>query len=421
MKKIMRINILKAIIHREFLEYLNNSQAVLLLGMTVGLNSLLFFALGSTQMVLTLNMSLVMMGFTNTMMLFAEEKDQKTLDALLTTPVRYQEIIAGKLFVNYLITFVCTITVFWVLHRSDITLLHLFLSISQGAMIFCLLGMSVGIVLPNQKVASSFGSLIMLTLFLPEFLARVNSNVSHFARGLPTYYLNNVLSLSTEASFGEIGKYYIVIFLFLVVSIMLVLSFIKNLLVQESPKWKYSSENKSVIGIFIVLAIVGSFLFRPINWEKVQVSGNDHYVNPNYQLSIPFLGDKDYSHKSIDDKNSSTVIFKRKDDGDHYIFVKTKRNWKKETIDQYLNRKKEKWLASKNKTSMVISSIERRDGAHFIRASFNDKEGANLIYHVVTRKWIYQVGIVQLKALVISESIREKLIGYFDKVDWDLN
>jgi ABC-2 type transport system permease protein len=418
MEKRMRANIIKAIIHREFLEYINNSQAILLLGMTVCLNSFLFFALGTAQMVLTLNMSLILLGFTNTMMLFSEEKDQRTLDALLTTPATFQEIIVGKLTVNYLITFTCTLILFFFLHRSDVSLVHLPLLIAQGALIFCLLGTCVGIILPNQKVANSFGSLIMLTFLLPELLAPVNKLVGHFARGLPTYYLNQALQLSTKAPLLELSKYYAVIIIFGLISLGLVLSLVRNLLHQESPKWSYSPGNKLFLGLFLSLFLISSLLFRPTEWVISNVKGVTYYSNANYELSVPSLDSKEYSYKNIDDGNTSTLIFKSKGENNHYLFLKVRRNWKNVDLDQYLKSKKEKWSKLKSIKNLKISDTQKEAKQLYREVVFNDEEGANLIYYRVEGKWIYHIGLVEKKVHAISEKNRQKMTYFINKVVW---
>ncbi len=406
----MRIPILKAIIERETLEYIYNPQAIILLGLTLLINALLFFSLGGKELAIPINMSLVLMGCSNTMMLFAEEKDQKTFSALLITPASFKEIIIGKLFVNFFITFFCSIFLLLFLQSTELAWFHLICTLIPGALIFCLFGMALGLIVTNQKVASSLGSLLVLTLFLPELLAPLNPYIAALARGIPTYYINSILKVSKYFEFSELLKYYIPLLTFLLLIIFFVISVMKSYMKQEQLKWKFSSGNIMALIALFISAIISSHSLKPIEWQNIILDGKKYLSHEGFVIKIPDLESEHITKKLLQLELKNVVTYENKDEN-FYLFLRVDRNLKKLPLDKYINEKIKDLTKNKKKG---ISHIERMENS----VVFNDNEGANQIHFKMQGKWIFQTGIVAKDQLSIPRELKNRLLDFDTAIQW---
>lgn len=122
-----------------------------------------------------------------------EERERKTLQAILVTPCRLSEILIGKGLLGFLLTITAAILILSLNKGFVGNVASTFLIILCGAGFFAVLGVFLGLVLPGQTSANSFGSILYVGLFLPVVLADVNSYMKMVAKLLPSFYVDDGL------------------------------------------------------------------------------------------------------------------------------------------------------------------------------------------------------------------------------------
>ncbi len=119
-----------------------------------------------------------------------EEREKKTLPAILVTPCRLPSFLIGKGLLGVTLVFIGGILILGLnrgfLGNVPAILLILFL----GSALFSILGILTGLILPSQTSISTFGSLLFLALFLPVTMAPVSEKLRAVAKLLPSYYIN---------------------------------------------------------------------------------------------------------------------------------------------------------------------------------------------------------------------------------------
>ncbi len=120
-----------------------------------------------------------------------EEKEKKTLDAILVSPCRMPEIVAGKGFLGVFLAMTGSVMILALNNGfvGNVPLVILFILL--GSISFSLLGVLAGLVFPSQTTISTFGSLMFLVMFMPVSLAPASAVMRNFARLLPSYYIQN--------------------------------------------------------------------------------------------------------------------------------------------------------------------------------------------------------------------------------------
>jgi ABC-2 type transport system permease protein len=285
----MRSHIIMAIIEREAKEMIRNPQSLVIMSIVVGINLLFSLSLSKPILVMTLVTSLVMIGFSLTSFSIVEEKDKNTLEALLVSPASFNEILFGKISLTFFITLVNIFVPILILHSSEISFLHSFISIPLCAGIICTFGLLVGLVCSSQAALSGIGTILMLTLFLPELLSSINENVAHLARALPIHHLVQLVSVNSETLILNIMKHYFALITFAIICFGTVRSFLKSAGTQENSKWKYTKNNKFWLICIFFSFITSSIAFNPIKGKIVKVDSNQSlYVNTEYKIKLPF-------------------------------------------------------------------------------------------------------------------------------------
>jgi ABC-2 type transport system permease protein len=118
-----------------------------------------------------------------------EERERKTLQALLVTPCRISEILTGKALTGFLLTLTGTLLVLGLNEGFIGNIFANILIITLGVAFFSLLGIMVGLVLQGQTSSNTFGSVLYMLLFLPVTMAGTNKTMSVIAQFLPSYYV----------------------------------------------------------------------------------------------------------------------------------------------------------------------------------------------------------------------------------------
>lgn len=137
---------------------------------------------------------------------FMEERDKRTLAAILVTPAKLPEVLVGKALLGMVLTLTSTMLILtlnqdW--SRGPVGNWAGLAAVAvSGALCFTLAGLLMGLVMPSQSTASALSSLLYLVLFLPVVLADMSTTMHGLARALPSYYLLEGFSRSLLAGAG---------------------------------------------------------------------------------------------------------------------------------------------------------------------------------------------------------------------------
>lgn len=140
--------------------------------------------------------------------LVVEEKEKRTLEAMLVTPASYLDVVGGKILVGMLY---CLLTSFVVMALNqgfvgDIGASVLIVVLASSCL--TLIGLLIGSVIDNLTALNTWASFIMLPLLLPGLLAALPLNLpgalQTVFRAIPTYNIVRGLALSLTGRGGEV-------------------------------------------------------------------------------------------------------------------------------------------------------------------------------------------------------------------------
>ncbi|MBI2773354.1 MAG: ABC transporter permease [Chloroflexi bacterium] len=130
-------------------------------------------------------------------LLMTDEKEHRTLNALLVTPLGAPSIVLAKALVGIAAILVMGGLIV-VLNRTSVAdplLLGVILVIGAASMVF--LGLLIGALAPNQATAAPIASVVFLLLILPVLLGELATTpIGIAAQALPTYHVSALLSAS---------------------------------------------------------------------------------------------------------------------------------------------------------------------------------------------------------------------------------
>jgi ABC-type Na+ efflux pump permease subunit len=140
--------------------------------------------------------------------LVVEEKEKKTLEAMLVTPASYLDVVGGKILVGMLYCLLTSLVVM-ALNQGfvgDVSASILIVVLASACM--TLIGLLIGSVIDNLTSLNTWASFIMLPLLLPGILAALPLNLpgilATIFRAIPTYNIVRGLALSLTGRGGEI-------------------------------------------------------------------------------------------------------------------------------------------------------------------------------------------------------------------------
>lgn len=411
----MRGYILGAIFRRDLKETIRNPQTLIIVGMTIALNVFLSLTISKSLWVMTYSMSLVMVGFTLTSFIVTEEKDKKTLEALLVSPANYSEVLFGKLFLAFTLTVLISFGLIFSLHINEISITHTLVAIPLGALVICLFGMVIGLICSTQAALSGIGTILMLGLFLPELLAPTNDYIGYLARALPTHHVIQVSSLGKEGISVQIFKHYGMLVLSLIVTIMWVMSFVKTLPRQESRSWKYSKSNKFFSGLLLLVLAFSSFVFLPYRGKIIQENNEYKYFNAEYSISVP-IETKMFKHKEYNFQNKFVVNFILRSAHDEYLYLTMKKNKKNLTQEKDLENMVED-LKKENVLNLKVEKIMSTKNIQMHRLEYESKNGSEAFYMFSTHKFLYRFGVNAAEKSENSELLKNYLDRYSKSLD----
>ena len=143
-----------------------------------------------------MTLTLTMIGVMVLSGIFAEEKDTKTMDALLISPMRRWEILWGKGLFGVLLsmgTMVFMAMLNGILTIGVSSLLWILLICFLGAVTFSSLGILIGIIAESQSAARSLGTILYLPLLFPTLIYDLSPFTQRLASFVPTFYVFRAL------------------------------------------------------------------------------------------------------------------------------------------------------------------------------------------------------------------------------------
>ncbi len=164
----------------------------------------------------------VLGGFMVVASSLVEERERKTLQAVLVTPCSFSEILIGKGLMGFILTTLGGICILGLNKGFVGNVFGSLLVLMIGGFFFSLLGVLVGLILPSHATTNSFGSILYLVLFMPVVLADSSVYIKGFAKVLPSYYIKTgmwkamFLNYSTShlmSNFVYIGVWTVLVFL----------------------------------------------------------------------------------------------------------------------------------------------------------------------------------------------------------------
>ncbi|MGM0419428.1 MAG: ABC transporter permease [Bacillota bacterium] len=138
----------------------------------------------------------------------AEEKEEKSLEAIIIAPIHAGIFILGKILSGTLLTLLTGLIIFgfaWFNNPAQFDFLILIKYISliiAGAIIFNIIGIIIGLKTNSQSAARSVGTIIYFPLIFPSLLYQFSDIINYIARITPTYYLmegfNHILVATSD-------------------------------------------------------------------------------------------------------------------------------------------------------------------------------------------------------------------------------
>jgi ABC-2 type transport system permease protein len=165
--------------------------------------------LQSFFIVLWVMMGITMNGSFLVPTLLVEEKDKKTLDAILVTPTNYLDVLVGKVLVGVLYCLLTSLVVMGLNKGFQGDAAFSLGVVLLSSVALTLIGLLIGGLIDNLTTLNTWGSFVMLPLMLPGILAGVPLGTLGPAltiplQMVPTYHLVRGLGLSLSGKGEEV-------------------------------------------------------------------------------------------------------------------------------------------------------------------------------------------------------------------------
>ncbi len=154
----------------------------------------------------------------------AEEKENRTLDALLITPVNKSTILLGKSGAGIILILLTVVTMFLVngvILENILQYIVLFVIILAAALCFSAVGLLIGNLAGSQSTARALGTIVYFPFLFPALIYDLTVFTRNLARLFPTYHLLTGLEklLFYNAGFLSIWNNIAVLILFFLIFI----------------------------------------------------------------------------------------------------------------------------------------------------------------------------------------------------------
>lgn len=191
------------------------------------------FKVSSSILPVWLTVTITMIGLMLISASLSEEKDNKTLAALLVTRVNIYQIIAAKSFFALFLTLVTTILMGALNGILAIGFYRLFLAliiISLATFVFSGLGLIISLFTKSQSAARSISTVIYFPIIFPALVADVSPLTQKLAQFFPSHYLYQALDkvLVYQGKNSEIGQEILSLLLFIFIFYTIILIYIRK-------------------------------------------------------------------------------------------------------------------------------------------------------------------------------------------------
>lgn len=189
------------------------------------------FKVSSSILPVWLTVTITMIGLMLLSASLSEEKDNKTLAALLVTKVNIYQVIAAKTLFAWILTLITSTlmgALNGVLNIGFNRLLLAFIIITAAALVFSGLGLIISLFTSSQSSARSISTVIYFPIIFPALVADVSPLTQRLALFFPTHYLYQALDkvlvyqggdtvLTAELSFLLLFAiiFYLIIFIYI--------------------------------------------------------------------------------------------------------------------------------------------------------------------------------------------------------------
>ncbi|MBK23222.1 MAG: hypothetical protein CME70_04375 [Halobacteriovorax sp.] len=379
-------SVIKTLFLKELRDFFRHPQSLTMFSMVLTMNLLLSFAIGELFVEMTVNMSLVMIGFYCPAFLTTEEKEKKTLTALLLTPISIRQIILGRASLYALVTFVVTMGIILIFHFKEIYLISSVITIALGSLFFTMLGMGVGLIAKKQSEVSAIGTVLLLFMFLPELLYGVKPLISKIALTIP---IHHILGAIREPIFSiEFLKYFGFTLLFSLSLFIWVRGLASDVLLTENNSFKLKGRDAIFFTSLIGIAASSIFLFSEPMAKVIKIDERTFLDFPYRSFKIPY-NESRYEFKQKKVLRMPLLTYKRRDNEK----VKIRIHLKKLTADEDLKFHVEKYLKelSKDKTLKVDSHFKKIGQREVSYISYEGSQSEVTTLHFVVKDVLIRV------------------------------
>ena len=167
---------------------------------------------GTLQYILPLWILLTIMGsLVITTSSLIEEKDRKTLDALLVSPASIYDFITGKALLGIILSFSSASLLLGLNRSLTGNLPVVFSMLLLGGIFFSFWGVFVAFISPSQSTANSINSLVFICLMVPIVLSENSKLLRRLSGCLPSYYLVDGITKGLEGNCSGLFLNYLVL------------------------------------------------------------------------------------------------------------------------------------------------------------------------------------------------------------------
>jgi len=121
--------------------------------------------------------------------LLVEEIDGKTLNAVLLAPVRWWDILAGKIFCGLILAFLSAALMLALCYRGGGNYAVMAALIFLGSFVFAAAGVIIGLVCKKPSLCGAVNSLVYLLMIMPVTMADYSDLMRRISGCLPAWYL----------------------------------------------------------------------------------------------------------------------------------------------------------------------------------------------------------------------------------------
>jgi len=143
----------------------------------------------------------VMVGIMLTGPNLIEEKEAKTIDALLTTPLNYAHVLIGKGLTVLIFSLISQLLVLLINNGSTENFFALLLSMIIGGIFFIEIGLIIGLHVKSSKTGTAISSVIFVVLYLIGSLYAVFPEWYYLLKFIPSVEITEVMQGIFEGEF----------------------------------------------------------------------------------------------------------------------------------------------------------------------------------------------------------------------------